>query len=184
MRKRFLGMTAVLMTVGILAACGGKKGAGATATVAADGYKEVSQIGMTVKWKVEAASLDVIVHAPAKGWIAVGFDPETLMKGSEIVIGYVDSGGQTTIVDHYSDQLTSHKADVELGGTDDVTVISGEETDAGTTLHFSIPLNSGDKFDKTLTAGATHKMMLAYGATDDFMSAHAANHRAVFKVDL
>lgn len=184
MHKRFLGVVATLTAVGILAACGGKKDAGATATVAADGYKEVTQIGMTVKWKAEATSLDIIVHAPAKGWIAVGFDPETLMKGSDIVVGYVDSGAQTTIVDHYADQLTGHKADADLGGTNDVTVISGEETEAGTTLHFSIPLNSGDKFDKVLAAGTTHKMMLAYGTTDDFTSPHAANHRAVFKVDI
>jgi hypothetical protein len=182
MMKRLLVVPAMLAFVFAVSACAPRKGPAVAAAAAADGYKEVTQIGMKLKWKVEGSSLDIVVQGPTKGWVAVGFDPETLMKGSDILIGYVDAEGKTTVVDSYADQLTSHKADTELGGSDDVTVIGGEETDQGTSLHLSIPLDSGDKYDKVLAAGTTHKVMLAYGGADDVESAHT--HRAVFNVEL
>ena len=182
MMKRLLVVPAALALVIAVSGCAPRKGPAVAAPGAADGYKEVTQIGMTLKWKVEGTALDLIVQGPTKGWVAVGFDPETLMKGSDILIGYVDAEGKTTVVDSYGDQLTSHKADTDLGGSDDVTVIGGEETDQGTSLHLSIPLNSGDKYDKVLAAGATHKVMLAYGGADDVESVHT--HRAVFNVEL
>lgn len=184
MEKRFVGVLSALTVVFVLAGCGPRKGPGVAVTTAADGYKEVTQIGMTLKWKIQGDALDIIVQSPEKGWVGVGFDPQTLMKGADIVLGYVGADGKVAIQDAYADQLTSHKSDVDLGGTDNVTVIGGEETASGTTLHYSIPLNSGDKFDKVLTAGSKHKVMLAYGTTDDFAGVHAKEHRVVFEVEL
>jgi hypothetical protein len=184
MAKRLLGVLSALTVGFFLTSCGAKKEAATTPTVDADGYKMVTQIGMTLKWKVQGEALDMIVQAPAKGWVGVGFDPQTLMKGADIVLGYVDAGGQVTMQDAYADQLTNHKADTELGGADNVTVVGGEETAAGTTLHFTIPLNSGDKYDKVLAAGTKHKVMLAYGTADDFIGLHPKEHRKVFEVEL
>jgi hypothetical protein len=184
MAKRFVGGLIALGVVVALAACAPRKGPSVTVTTAADGYKEVTQIEMTLKWKVQGDALDVIVQSPGKGWIGVGFDPETLMKGSDIILGFVDASGQVSIQDAYGDQLTSHKPDEVLGGTNNVTLVGGEETATGTTIHFTIPLNSGDKYDKVLAGGTTHKVMLAYGDADDFVGIHAKGHRKVFELEL
>jgi hypothetical protein len=125
-------------------------------------------------WEIGDGSIAVTVTAPTDGWVAVGFEPTMAMKDADIIIGYV-SGGEVFISDDWGDGPTSHKPDIDLGGTNDVTDISGSESEGSTTLAFTIPLDSGDAHDRVLTPGTTVKVLLAYGreGADDFAGFHA-----------
>lgn len=107
------------------------------------------------------------------------------MKGADYVIGYV-ADGEGFVEDHYGHQVVGHELDTVLGGTDDVTLIAvSESAEDGTMLHFSIPLDSGDEYDKTLVEGQTHKIQLAYHVSnDDFVSRHSENARIEIAVEL
>lgn len=178
-RARTTLMLCALATV--LVACGGKEPIEVTTT--SDGFKQVKVIGSTMQWKIEGATLEVKVTAPARGWVGVGFDPDSIMKGANFIIGYVESN-VGRIEDHYGDKLTEHSSDVELGGTENTTLISATEGASSTTLHFSIPLDSGDEYDKPLVPGQTYKILLAYHDSDDFVSEHSADARIGFDVEL
>ena len=116
-------------------------------------------------WSTEGDLLEMSITAPTTGWVAVGFDPSTAMKDGDIIIGYIENG-DIFLRDDFGDGYTSHSSDEDLGGTDDVNIISGEEVAGKTQISFSIPLGSNDEFDKFLESGETFKVMLAYGPDD------------------
>lgn len=124
-------------------------------------------------WSIGENDLEITTSAPTTGWIAVGFKPSAAMKDADIVIGYV-AGGEVFIRDDWGDNYTSHKADIDLGGTDDVTAVSGYEENGFTGITFSIPLSSGDQFDHVLEEDGTYTVILAYGSNDadDFEGHH------------
>jgi hypothetical protein len=107
--------------------------------------------------------------------VAVGFDPDSMMLGANIIIGYVSSG-TPTLRDDYGWQLTSHRDDQLLGGTRNVTVDGGTESAGTTEIMFTIPLNSGDSYDKVLVPGGSYPILLAMGpnGADDFSIQHIA----------
>jgi len=129
--------------------------------------------GFQIIWSVRESNLEITASAPTTGWIAVGFEPTAAMKDADIVIGYVE-GGEVFLRDDWGDNYTSHKADIDLGGTDDVTAVSGYEESGFTGITFSIPLSSGDEYDHILEEGGTYTIILAYGANDadDFEGYH------------
>jgi len=116
-------------------------------------------------WSTEGDLLEMSITAPTTGWVAVGFDPSTAMKDGDIIIGYIENG-EIFLRDDFGDGYTSHSSDEDLGGSDDVIIISGEEVAGKTQISFSIPLGSDDEFDKFLESGETFKVMLAYGPDD------------------
>ncbi len=105
------------------------------------------------------------------GWIAVGFNPGRMMQNADILIGYIQNG-EVFIEDHFGSGYTKHKPDIDLGGTDDITVLGGTEEDDKTTLEFSIPLHSRDSNDQRLEKGEEYKVIFAYGKKDNFKSYH------------
>ena len=121
--------------------------------------------GVEFTWSTEGDILELSISAPTTGWVAVGFDPSTAMKDGDIIIGYIETG-EIFLRDDFGDGYTSHSSDQDLGGTDDVNIISGEEAAGITHISFSIPLGSDDEFDKFLQSGETFKVMLAYGPDD------------------
>lgn len=180
--RSVLAATAILAAGLVFVACGGGEPE-IEVTTNSQGYKQIETIDMNFQWKISGSSIEMIVFAPADGWVGVGFDPQEFMKGANFVLGYV-ADGAAAIEDHYGNQLINHAKDTELGGTDDVTLISGVENSSGTTLRFSIPLDSGDEYDKPLTAGSTHKVVLAYGLADDFTTAHSETTRTTVELEL
>lgn len=160
-----------------------------TSSEQADGDEEpvdfstAEAIGMTLRWRVVADELEVELSAPTRGWLAVGFRPTRAMRDANLLIGYV-AGDEVVITDQFGTSMTSHREDEEIGGTRDVTIISGSETDAGTTLRFRIPLDSGDEHDRALVAGETIPAILAYGpdSADDTRTYHAS--RAAIEITL
>lgn len=128
---------------------------------------------ISLEWLVEGDELHMTISAPTTGWVAVGFKPSRIMKDANFVIGYV-SGGEVFIEDHFGSGTFAHKPDTELGGTRDVTLKSGSEENGTTSLSFSLPLSSGDEYDREITPGEEIKVLLAYGGNgeDNFNAKH------------
>jgi hypothetical protein len=166
-----------------LAGCQKKAGSGPTVTQGADGSKSVQAIGMTLEWKFDGSDVQFHVTTPSKGWIGVGFDPSTIMRGANFILVYVKDG-QAYGTDQYGSQLTNHEPDTALGGQDNVTVVSGTETSSGTEVTFRIPVDSGDQYDKVLSPGTEHTILLAYSDADDFETQHKPDARTKVKVTL
>ncbi len=140
----------------------------------AQGWQELVHEGFTLRWATTGANeLAVELSAPTTGWVAVGFDPDSMMLGANIIIGYV-SGGTAFLRDDYGWQPTSHRDDTLLGGTSDVTIDGGSESGGITEIMFSIPLDSGDPYDKPLFVGSGYTILLARGpnGADNFTTQH------------
>jgi len=137
-------------------------------------YREITEAGITMRWKTDTDNLYVIMSAQTTGWVSVGFDPSANNhKDSDIIIGYV-AEGIPYAQDNYGTGAFVHEADTLLGGTNDVTNITGSEESGVTQISFTIPLDSGDPYDRKLVPGETYKVILAHGfdGADDFTSKH------------
>jgi len=135
---------------------------------------EVLIDGVTLQWNTDASEIEVTVSAPTTGWIALGIEPLAVMKDADIIIGYV-SDGEVFLRDDWGDGYTSHKSDEELGGTDDITLVSGSEEDGITEISFTRLLAADDVYDRELETGITYNILLAYGRddADNFQGHHA-----------
>lgn len=139
-------------------------------------WQSVTAADVTLEYRITQNGLDLECRLTGQttGWVAVGFNPTSVMRNANIIIGYV-SGGTTTIRDDWGTTNTAHASDLTLGGTSDVTLISGSETAGNTILHFSIPLVTTDQYDRPLMAGQVYPIILARGANnaDNFTGMHA-----------
>lgn len=135
-------------------------------------YQEVEDSGIILQWRTDANYLYVNLMAPTSGWVAVGFDPVNAMQDADIIIGYVNASGEVFIRDDYGTSPGSHASDTSLGGEDNVMDHYGMDDGSMTMLHFKIPLNSGDQYDKALVPGNTYDVILAYGSADNFTAFH------------
>jgi hypothetical protein len=136
---------------------------------------------MTVQWRVDQTMIHIKLTAPTEGWVAIGFDPEDAMKGSDIIMGAVKKG-KVKIVDHYGDRKRGHSSDEKLGGKTNVIDPQGSEADGTTSIWFSLPLGSDEKWDKVIDVNRMYPIMLAYGSgADSFRRGHA--WRGVYEVN-
>jgi molecular chaperone DnaK (HSP70) len=104
------------------------------------------------------------------------------MKDANFIIGYVKDG-KAVVKDHFGDGENSHAEDAKSGGKDDITNISGKESDGVTEISFTIPRNTGDTYDAVLNPGQEASVMLAYAAgMDSFLTRH--KYRTHLKVNL
>lgn len=136
------------------------------------GSSTVSAEGITLNWTVEGDSATFTLEAPTTGWVAVGFNPTRMMQDANLIIGYVKDG-EAAIRDDFGNYFTSHNADRNMGGSDDIADFHGSESEGTTSLTFTIPLDSGDEYDQPLTPGEDVDLILAYGNSDDFHTIHS-----------
>lgn len=134
-------------------------------------FRKEESNGVVFQWKIEGADLHIILSAPTRGWVAVGFNPSRAMKDADFKLAFVD-GSTVVIEDHYGSGLFVHKKDSDLGGADNFTILGGSEKDGTTTVEFTMPLNSGDSSDSVLTAGSDTVVLLAYATSDDLTRKH------------
>ncbi len=158
-----------LFVVFSLSAC--EKDGAPTNPINTGGQNSVTVSNITLKWHFHGDSLEVELSAPASGWVAVGFGATSAMKNANIIIGYV-SNDQTFIRDDFGVSSSSHKADTDLGGSNDIIEYSGTEANGTTTIKFKIPANSGDQYDVAITKGKNYKIIMGYSNSDDFTSFH------------
>jgi hypothetical protein len=173
--KRVLLLTALIT---IITLNGFARGAQEPDLALPEGFSSASGGGITFQWKVEGENLHVRIAAATTGWVAMGFDPSSRMKDSNIIIGYVENG-RVFLRDDFGTGQTSHGADEDLGGSDDITAADGAEEDGQTWLSFTIPLDSGDRYDRALEPGKSYTVNLAAGRNDDFRTYHGTKRAAV-----
>jgi len=94
------------------------------------------------------------------------------MKDANFILGYVKDGN-VKVSDHFGSANRQHEQDDKLGGSDDVTGISGKEVNGITEVCFTIPMHSKDPNDQILSEDKETKVLLAYGAgRDSFLARH------------
>lgn len=138
----------------------------------ADSWSEKHAGDYTLRWRVDGPALEVELEAPTAGYVAVGFDGGYLMQNADIILCCVTGKGAMAR-DDYGVAAESHQSDTVLGGTQDVSGVGGSESSGSTCVSFTIPMDSGDEWDKELTRGATCQVVLFTSAegSDDFSSA-------------
>jgi hypothetical protein len=143
---------------------------------------EIKDKKMSFAWKIDGDKLAVKMTAQTESWVGVGFNPSKDMKDANFILGYVKDG-EAKIIDEFGDSETSHVADEKQGGSSDVVLVSGTETDGTTTIEFTMPLKSADKNDGVLNVNGDTVILLAYaGGRDSFKTKHS--YRSAFKVNL
>ncbi len=139
---------------------------------AADYEHEVKIKKIAFAWNIDGDTLAVKVSAQTKGWVGIGFNPSEKMKGADFVLGYVKEG-EAKIIDEFGDGKTKHSSDKKLGGTMDTTLVAGTEKDGVTTIEFTMPLKSTDKYDTVFDVDGDVVVLLAYGSDrDSFKTRH------------
>jgi hypothetical protein len=150
--------------------------------MAMDYQHKLEVTNMAFSWSLDTDKIHVQLTAETTGWVGIGFDPENAMQGANIIIGAV-KGDKFKVEDHYGDRKRGHSKDETLGGTTDVLNPAGSEADGVTTISFSFPLQSQDKYDKPIATDRMIKIMLAYGAgKDSFKTRHP--FRTVYEINL
>lgn len=125
----------------------------------------------SVSWVIKADTIEFTMSAPTTGWMSLGFNPTSRMKGADYILAYVENG-QVVISDEYGTGSTSHKSDVSLGGKASAKAISFVEEPNKTTITFSLPLNSGDQYDTVFRKGEKCKVLGAYATSKNLSSKH------------
>jgi len=118
--------------------------------------------GMEVYSYVLGDLLYIGLIAPGTGWLSIGFEPERMMQGANIIIAGIDEDG-LVIEDHYGSSPTAHRID----DVDHIIQAAGSESEETSVLEFVIPLDSGDDQDKALEAGSEATIILAYHSSND-----------------
>lgn len=178
MRIRSAGSVPVFLAVlSLILGCGSEASGDdpdQTPAIETDSTGEIVVEDVILQWSAEVPGIQITVSAPTTGWIAVGFEPSAAMMDADIIMGYV-SDGEVYIRDDWGDGYTSHKSDEELGGTDDITVVSGSEESGITVISFNRPLSADDTYDRELVIGNTYTILIAYGPddADNFQGYHA-----------
>jgi hypothetical protein len=127
----------------------------------------------SLSWNVGGEIAYFAISAKTTGWVAVAFDPVTLMEGADMVLGWIDNTGKAHILDAYAiGPYGPHPPDEELGGTQDVLEFAGREADGVTTVEFSRRLSTGDRYDKTLLGEGGNTIIWAYSVSDDSKNFH------------
>jgi len=155
---------------------------GVMSTLAAQSpWQSVTAAGVTLEYRVlaDAATLEAKLTGQTTGWVAVGFNPTSVMQNANFIIGYV-SGTNAQIRDDWGTSNTSHASDTSLGGTSNVSLTTGTESGGSTMLHFTIPLNSGDQYDRPLAVNQSYQIILARGTADNYTGMHSdANYAQI-----
>lgn len=119
-----------------------------------------------INWKNDEQYFYTAIKAPVTGFVALGIQPGTRMKGADILFGFVQNDA-VQVYDMYSTgDFGPHPSDTELGGTDDILESGGTEKDGVTVIEFKRSLSTGDQYDNALTPGA-NTIIWSYGTTDN-----------------
>lgn len=128
--------------------------------------------GIDLYYSIDDMYLYVGVKSSDSGWTAIGFDPESAMKGADIIFMSIESG-ELVMRDDFGTGTFSHSSDVDLGGSFDI-VESAVSTAGGEAIYeFSKPLDSGDEFDKVMVPGNVYKVIFSVNdSSSDFDRKH------------
>ena len=126
----------------------------------------------TIHWRSDEQYVYIGMTVKTTGWIAMAVQPGSRMKDADMIFGFVKNG-KVEVYDLYSTgNFGPHPPDTELGGTDDILVYGGKEEGGFTTIEFKRLLNTGDKYDISISKGV-NKIIWAYGSNDSLTVKHS-----------
>ena len=83
--------------------------------------KTISKNKMTVKWHHENEHVYFEMSAPTTGWVTIGFNTNSSLVGSTLLMGNVING-KTSVLEHYTIDLGNYKPIEKLGATSEMDV--------------------------------------------------------------
>jgi hypothetical protein len=125
----------------------------------------------TFCYKIEGADLKATVSYPTAGWVAVGFNPKTVMKDAHIILGAVING-KPSVIEEFGTGMFSHKPVASVFGKTELISSDCSIESGHTTVLFSIPLESANGKIAKIVAGRETKVIFAAGASDDIQKKH------------
>jgi hypothetical protein len=139
--------------------------------------------GIEFFWSHDGQELFAGIKTGSSGWVSAGFDPQSAMKDANIIFMALD-GEDVVMRDDFGTSTFSHDDDVKLGGTNDITAFAAGRDGGITVYEFSIPLDSGDEFDRVLVPGNEYGIIFAVNDNGiDFDSKHSARGSASIQLD-
>ncbi len=144
--------------------------------IESDEYTNQSVFGdgsYELSWSIEDDIIYIGMTAKTTGWVAIGFSPISLHKGSDIVSGWVDDNGTVNIIDcYFPDMYPPHPHDTSQNGTFDILSYNGSEQNGKTVIEFSRKLSTGDDLDNDILLNRSMEIMWSYGSTDIWNEKH------------
>lgn len=138
--------------------------------------------GMSVNWEHNGTVLKVGLVMRCLGWLSLGIGSQgTRMDGSNMIIGYVDKSGVTSVVDEVG-VGRQHYPDTQKGGKNDILAYAGGQAAGNITIEFEIPLVSGDPLDIPLLGNHTYGFFLGYQASARDTSTYHTAHSPTYDV--
>jgi hypothetical protein len=124
--------------------------------------KPFSDDSLIFTWNIDehAGLINITLDCATTGWSSFGFSDTGAMKGSDVVICYSSQDSLATCVDGYS-KGHSFDSDESLGGTNDITNVTGNVSNGRTVIKLSKKLDSKDVNDKAITQGSEMKVLFA-----------------------
>jgi DOMON domain len=144
-------------------------------------FKSTTVQGMTFQWRFDKDHLQCKATAPTNGWVAIGFNTNDELSGTNLIMGAVTQA-VITMDDRFIIKQGDHKSIIELGGSDALTHRYGKEENNTTSISFSIPLSVNDKFHHNLVEGKEYYVLMAFSQEDDFQ--HHSMMRTTIKIKL
>lgn len=144
-------------------------------------YKQISVGNMNIKWNLKNDRVFFEVFAPTKGWVALGFNTENEIIGSNLVMGAYFRD-KTIVEDQYVSSIGVHQKVEELRIQSTIDHTLCFENDVGTILKFSLPCQSSDQYHKSFIKGSHLWLICAYSVEDDF--AHHSISREHIKISI
>jgi hypothetical protein len=140
--------------------------------ISSDEYSKSKNLGgYELNWDSDGQNIYFGIKAKTTGWIALGIQPGSKMKGADIILGYVE-GGKAYVSDHFSaGDFGPHKVDTEFGGENNILEYGGGEEGEYTTIEFKRALDTGDKYDQALSPGL-NDIIWAFGTDDKAAQKH------------
>ncbi|MBP2133394.1 hypothetical protein J2128_001348 [Methanomicrobium sp. W14] len=121
----------------------------------------------SMKWSINEDIVYFKMTGDSKGWVAVGFNPTSVMKDADIYLGYMD-GDLGSIHDMYSTgRFGPHPDDTKQGGEFSVLNYTVSESGGKTTVEFSRYLDTKDTYDSVIEEGETVDFIWAIADRDD-----------------
>jgi hypothetical protein len=134
-------------------------------------------------WEISEDAVHFGIRAQTQGWVCLGIEPTQVMAQADMIFGWVESGQTAGALDCYSTGLFGpHPPDEELGGQQHILDFAGGEQDGVTTFEFRRSLETGDAYDKALSAEGQYKIIWATSDSDDYLDPH--NRRGSVTIDL
>lgn len=133
--------------------------------------KTVTSGKFTFSYTIDGTNLVAKISCPSQGWIAVGFNPKTVMKNAFCVMGVLDNG-KPVVSEEFGTGMFEHKSIQSLGGKS-ALIASDVTTENGiVTLTFTMPLSTKDGMHADLAVGKKVKLIFASGGSGDLMKKH------------